>query len=302
MNRNWTPEDENFLQKYYPENGSAYCAKELGKTQSSVKSKARKLNIFRADGYRMTAEQKAFMIANVKELGVTETCRRIGVRKPQVYNILFSTGIKLCDWEYYTPEEVKIISDNISTLSYIQIGQLIGRSGDSVKNKAQDMGFRRTAAEGKLIQNNCSSGTQFKSGNLPPNTKTDFEITLRSPHRGLSYNYIRISRANWEPLQIYNWKKVNGPIPSDKILRSISGDTLDCRAENWKIIDRAEHLAENNGRDTLEDKYISMILSRRNKTLRESIAQLPELLELKRNQLKLRRTINELNQTSETNR
>ena len=260
------------------------------------------MRLTRTLGYRISDVQKEFIIQNIKRLSVTEICNKIGVKDHQVYNCCFNQGIKISDYVAFSDSDVEFIRMNYSTMSHIQIGKIIGRSRWSIKAKAKSLNLKRSEDAAKLIQSINTCATQFKKGAIPHNTKTDFEITIRSPHRGVSYKFIRISLANWIPLQIFNWEKVNGPIPEDKILRSISGNTLDCSPENWEPTDRADHLAKNSGRKTLEDKYISSLLSIRDKPLRAVISQYPELIELKKNQLKLRRTINELNKTSEVNR
>jgi len=96
-------------------------------------------------------------------------------------------------------------------------------------------------------------------------------------------------------LQVFNWEKKNGPIPRGKIIVCKDNNSLSCKPQNWILIDRKKHLERNSGRDELTDKYIKNILAPRDIELRKQIAQSHELIVLKRNQLKLKRTINECN-------
>ncbi|MEI7424465.1 MAG: HNH endonuclease signature motif containing protein [Prolixibacteraceae bacterium] len=201
----------------------------------------------------------------------------------------------------FTEEQIKFIKENYSTMSNTEIGAIIGRSKWSVKAFASSYGLKRSAEESQNIQERCRCKTNFVKGHLPKNTKSDFDITIRTSHCGSFYKWIRLSVANWAMLHVYNWEQANGTVPEGKILRSISGDTLDCSPENWKLVDRAEHLTLNSGRSALEDKYIANILTIRSKEMKPIYLQMPELLDLKRNELKLRRTINELAETSKTN-
>lgn len=210
-------------------------------------------------------------------------------------------GIPGIKGKRFTDEEIQFIKENYSTMSNKEIGNIIGRSHWSVKHYAYYYGLTRSPEESLSIQERCRCKTTFVKGHLPKNTKSDFEITIRTSHCGLNYKWIRLSVANWAMLHVYNWEQVNGPVPVGKILRSISVDSLDCSPENWKLVDRAEHLDQNNGRSTLEDNYIANILAGRNKQMKPIFIRMPELLELKRNELKLRRTINELTETSKTN-
>lgn len=213
-----------------------------------------------------------------------------------VYNRAAFLGLKCAVFEKYNDQEIEYIKQNYKTLSYKEMGDVIGRSANGVKNVLRErVHLKRTAEESKNIRERCSKSTRFNPGNQPHNTRSDFEISERT-HDGITYKFIRVALGKWIPLQIFNWEKVNGPVPEGKILRSISGDTMDVAPENWEPIDRVQHLIRNsNGRINLEDNYIAELLSRKNKHIKPAILQIPELIELKRNELKLRRTINELN-------
>lgn len=228
--------------------------------------------------------------------GATLTANLLNRSMSSVYNRAALLGFKCAVFEKYNDRELEFIRQNYQTMSYREIGDALGRSGDSVKHVTTDrLHLKRTAEQSKIIRNRCSKGTRFNPGNQPHNTKSDFKISLRTEN-GITYQFIRIELAKWIPLQIFNWQKINGPIPEGKILRCISGDTMDVAPENWEPIDRVEHLIRNShGRIHLEDNYIAELLSRKNKIIKPVILQIPELIELKRNELKLRRTINELN-------
>jgi len=129
----------------------------------------------------------------------------------------------------------------------------------------------------------------------PFGTKYDGCISIRNNHkRKHYYKYIRISESNWVPLHRYIWEKANGKIPKDKVLIFINGDQMDCRLENLKLISKAENAIRNAG-DHLKDGQIAGFIAGRNKELKEEILRNhPELIKLKREQLKLGRKINEV--------
>jgi hypothetical protein len=137
--------------------------------------------------------------------------------------------------------------------------------------------------------------TFFSKGHLPVNTLYDGAITTRRDKNGHNYKWIRLSKANWRMLQVYNWEKLHGPIPKDRIIVAKDGNSLNCDPENWMLIDRITHLERNSGRQELTDNYVISKLSPRNKQLREIVKQSPELIEMKRNQLKLNRELHERN-------
>lgn len=104
--------------------------------------------------------------------------------------------------------------------------------------------------------------------------------------------------GKFEFLNRYNWEIKHGPIPKDKVLCCKTEDTMDCDPCNWELKDRSEALIKNRGSVDLTDKFVISTLSYRDPEFRKTIQDIPELIELKRTQLKLRRTINELSKTS----
>lgn len=87
--------------------------------------------------------------------------------------------------------------------------------------------------------------TQFKKGNCPHNTKSDFEIVVRADSRGVKYQHIRVALGKWIPLHRYNWEKVNGKIPAKMKLVFKDGDTMNCDVPNLELLTPADLLRRN---------------------------------------------------------
>lgn len=192
----------------------------------------------------------------------------------------------------FTQEEVEFIIRNHRILSYKDIGKQINRSADSVKNKSQANGWKRSAADIEYLRTKYCLPSAFKKGHMPENTLNDGDITIRKDNRGIPFKYIRLSVAKWEYLHIYNYEAINRLVPKGMVLRSKDGDSLNCDPGNWEVISQHENLLRNTGREELTDNYIINILTQKDKSIREDIKNNPELIELKREQLKLRRIIN----------
>ena len=288
----WTPKEEQFLTDNYPLKGSEYCSKALNRERAVIVTKAKRMKVRRIRT-RISSKQKSFVMNNYKTLSINEICNQGDLSHAQVYQFISRSGIRLSAYDHYTTEEEQVVRDNFSSRSNEEIGQMINRTGESVHHKAQSLKLKRTAAAVANIQQRVCSHTYFSKGHVPHNTKEDGEITIRVSN-GKSQKYVRVSLAYWIPLQIFNWEQMNGPVPEGMVLRCLSDNTQDCKPNNWEPINRTEHLDKNLGRDTLDDKYITNLLSLRSKDLRPAIAEMPELIELKRNQIKMRRTINEL--------
>lgn len=293
MKRTWSNEQIQFLKKNYPLHGTVFCAENLGKTTTAVKSKAKVLNLI--TGFRISETHGKFIARNI-HLRNKEIADLLQIKEHRVRNYVNRHKLRKATWTYFSKEETEFVKKNYGTLSWAEIAEAIGRSTDSVRNKAKLLNLKRTKKQHRAICLRTSSHTWFEKGHQPVNTKSDGAISQRTDSNGNTYKYIRISMHNWAMLHVYNWEKINGPVPEGKILRSKNGNQLDCDPANWYPIDRATHLdLNNNGRKTLEDNYIVKLLSRRNAELEPLIAAQPELIQLKRNQLKLRRAINEHN-------
>jgi hypothetical protein len=87
--------------------------------------------------------------------------------------------------------------------------------------------------------------TQFSKGHLPHNTLNDGEITVRRDKHNTSYKYIRIALGEWKPLHVYNWEKLNGPVPAGLIVVFKTYDRMNCDVSNLELITRREHMLRN---------------------------------------------------------
>ncbi|MBX2906196.1 MAG: HNH endonuclease [Taibaiella sp.] len=87
--------------------------------------------------------------------------------------------------------------------------------------------------------------TQFKSGQLPHNTRGDGDVSIRADKCGRKYKFVRIGLAEWRPLHRVEWEKRYGKIPDGLILVCKGTDTLDVNPDNWELINRVENMARN---------------------------------------------------------
>lgn len=105
--------------------------------------------------------------------------------------------------------------------------------------------------------------TRFKKGVVPLNTKKDGCIVGRADSKGRVYQYIRISKNNWQLLHRNIWEKVNGPIPSDCVLIFIDGDTSNVSIDNLKLITKIENMYRNSNYSYPEEIIPVMVLNRK---------------------------------------
>lgn len=139
--------------------------------------------------------------------------------------------------------------------------------------------------------------TMFKVGSIPHNTLHDGAVTIRHNKKtNTKYRYIRLEKGKWLEYYRYIWKQHRGNIPRGYLVRHINGDTLDDRLENLEMIPRKAQIIEHSSSINLKDGFVAQCIAGKrgkNKELINRIKQIPELIELKRNQLKLQRLCNQ---------
>lgn len=93
--------------------------------------------------------------------------------------------------------------------------------------------------------------TRFKKGHLPHNAAGfedgDIKIRFHKLKDGSKqgYKWIRISKAKWKMLHVYNWEKVNGPLPADHIVVFRDKDRMNCDVSNMECIKLEENMRRN---------------------------------------------------------
>lgn len=284
-----------FIKTHYPVRSASWIADQLGKTQEQIKQFCSRHKIYRAT-YKISTDKVRMIRELVGMMPIADIAERIGEAKIKVASYIYRNHLVPNPYRSYTKAEIKFLQDNYHNLSNTEIASAIGRTHNSVHHKVAVLKLKRTAQDLVNLKKRLCSETFYSKGHLPKNTKYDGYISIRKDSNGIKYKHIRTALGKFDLLHRHNWIQKNGRIPNGKILRCKDGDQLNCDPENWYITDRAEHLGKNSGRTELTDNYIIAKISHRKPELEEQIRNMPGLLELKRNQLKLRRTINELTQ------
>ena len=281
MKRVFRPEEIEFILNNYPEHGAAYVAEQLGKKASQIKTYASNHHLYRINFYHVWTDPELEKLTNEFPHRRTDLiAAELGLAYHLVSNQAYRMKLKKTDVFLSSPE----------------CNRLDGRKGSCTRFKKGHTPVNKGVTMSDELREKVKH-TWFELGHEPVQTKYDGYISTRIDSHGHPYQYIRVEKGRFEQLHRHNWEKVNGPIPEGMILRSKDGDSLNCEPDNWELVDRAEHLGKNSGRDELTDNYILAKLTHRAPELKPVFAEMPELIEYKRNQIKLKRTINELTET-----
>lgn len=143
-----------------------------------------------------------------------------------------------------------------------------------------------------------TKATRFKKGHLPHNSVgvKDGDISIRHDHPDRNerpYKYIRLSLGKWYPLHQHLWEDKNGKLPKGHCLWFRDGNTMNVKLINLELITRKENMRRNRASAKLTDKIVAFyIAGRTNPELKkELLKNHPEIIEAKRQQILLMRTI-----------
>lgn len=218
-----------------------------------------------------------------------------------------------------TKEVAKILGRSLSSV-YGRVGFLgISKSDEYMKAslavlsaKLQKSGKAHRFKKGQKSWNAGKKGLHFpgsekghfKKGQLPSGTLYDGAITVRlykTGHRGNKrpYKFIRIAKARWREYHLHVWEQHHGPIPKGMRVCFKDGDSMNCDIANLELLTAQQAGAKMSTNDT----YIAMKLCQSavrgkgkgqyDKELFEKIIRQPALIEAKRQQLLLNKTIKE---------
>jgi hypothetical protein len=217
----------------------------------------------------------------------------------------------------FSKSEDDFILKNIGHLSIKNISKSIKRTSGYVSIRAKELGLGHIIAEnafnslikrGSVPKNKGlkqtqymsadaiekTKATRFKKGNQPHNTYgKPGMVTVRRGHvkrGGRPYKYICIEVGKWLPLHQHLWEKANGKVPAGYCLWFKDKDNMNCVLENIELITRKENRIRNAGWKMLTDAYLARCIVGKNGNPQLVIDQ-PELLKIKKMQLKLKRAI-----------
>lgn len=203
------------------------------------------------------------------------------------------------------------IRKNYDKIPLKRIATMIGRSDTFVRTRLKRLGLKvpEHIVEMRKLESRIKPGhvpvnkgkgmsdeqrkkvahTWFSKGNLPYNTLEDGAVTIRYDKQGAPYKYVRLGLGKWIEEHKLVWERHHGPPQKGFVIFHLNGDSLDNAISNLATRTKAEHLEANIGRSELTDNYVGRMLSPRDKELRSAVLEHPDLIDLKRNQLKLKR-------------
>lgn len=214
-------------------------------------------------------------------------------------------------YSQYTPEELEYILNNGHMFSAEIIAKHLGRSESGVRsvlkkhsvkllpeyNRAIFTQFKKKKISwnsGLKILVAPNSG-QFIKGHIPANTRKKFSLRVAYDKRNdKHYVYMKINNK-WVFYHRYIWENINGKIPAEYCLTFKDENTLNFDLTNLLLISRGELLQKNRkkylSKKELSDTHIASLIVRDNPELREIVSKCPQLLEIKRMELEVKKVL-----------
>lgn len=171
----------------------------------------------------------------------------------------------------WTEKDDNFLRKNYANMTALQMSVVFGVTRSAIKNRVNKLGIRLPGIikeerykRGQFIEghNSFNKGkkqitymskksieatkkTRFKKGGLPHNTRSNFEISLRTDKRKVTEQFIRVGLANWIPLRRHIWEQAHGKIPQGMIVRYKDGNVNNCVLENLECITKADNMKLN---------------------------------------------------------
>ena len=165
----------------------------------------------------------------------------------------------------WTDVEIAALRTLYPELPNDSIAAALGRTTRSIKNKAQILGLRKSAAynaryTGRFQSGHRSwnagltgfqaggrsAGTQFKRGRQPSAAHNYVPIgTLRTRDDGYlerkwTDDQSLYPAARWKAVHVELWEQHHGPVPNGHVISFLNGDKADIRLDNLECISRTD--------------------------------------------------------------
>ena len=229
----------------------------------------------------------------------------------------------------WNENDLLLIKEMYANAPMAEMVQLIGKKSIQISNKAFHLGLKRSAAFMKTAQSGrigkgerIGIGTEFKKGLIPLNKgkkQTDFmseegikkTIATRfkkgaSPHNTVAIGFERVTKdgyvevkvresktnsknKNFELKQRIEYEKHHGPIPEGMIVEFVDRNKMNFEPSNLVLKTRRENMMANSfGDKAIVKRFMGV---KEAEKVVQIIETFPELIELKRKSIHLKREI-----------
>jgi hypothetical protein len=135
----YSPAEIIFIKKYYPLYGSKYVGQRLGRSQSSIKDKARRLRVERKKFIDWNEYEIKYLKKWYKKKRASQIARHLERTTPAVVTRARMLGLLIRVTRKWNNDEELFLIKNFYKMTYKQIGKHLSRTAGSVGSKANTM-------------------------------------------------------------------------------------------------------------------------------------------------------------------
>jgi hypothetical protein len=285
----WTKKLRAKVVALYPFLPTRELAAKLGMTYHSIRCFASSAGLRKQPnaycGRRTFTEEEKEIIARLyPDVHTEKIAKAVNCSVRKIYQYAQRNGLKKSP--VYVEMELK------------RVGKLLAKCPKALANRFQP----GRVSHNKGRKGWCPPGSErtwFRKGHSPVNTLEDGAIVIRTDTnkvtgRQRQYKWIRLAKMKWAMLHVVLWEKVNGKTPKGMIIVFKDGNSLNCTIDNLECITHAQHMLRTQNTDAYIAKCMATIKGGKGRVDRRLYAELlgrPDLIELKRQQLKLNKEI-----------
>lgn len=253
-----------------------------------------------------TDEMIDFLKSNFYSMTNRELANALGLNITKVREKCYELGMKRMEMEYWTREQIDFLQAYYPIMGDVEMAELFnqmypkekGWTKKHIEKKRRYLKLKRTKEQiAEIKQRNVHQG-RFSINHWKRwkgQGREQGELAVWKYHTGTPVVVIKWSGGRffgiYDTWAHINWMLHYGPIPEGMNIIHKDGDTLNCDISNLQMLSNADNSRRNAAKSIheLSDNYIKGLLAPKAPELKELIP--PELIELKRQQILLKRAI-----------
>lgn len=310
----WTAELDAELTKLFPNHSSkevaqlmklkkdqvCYRAGVLGLKKTSLcRSKSKGLLAF-------TDEQAAFIRQNYEGMSNRRLAESLGFKMQTMRDKLYEMGLYRMRLEYWTDEQIEFLRNNYKSIGDLELSELFQDkwpknkkwSKKHIEKKRNYLNLYRSQEDlENVMQRNVDQGRMSqnykgKTNWLTTGPAKQFEIRMYKSCAGVISPRVKIGKC-WKWWARWAWEKEFGVIPKGMVVVLKDSDPYHTEVSNLELVTRSESTLRYAAKTSinLSDKYIVAMLTKGKPDLRPIVTENTSLINIKRQQLILQRTI-----------
>jgi hypothetical protein len=253
-----------------------------------------------------TREEISFLKKNFLSMTNRQLATALGLTLTLVRTRCYLMGLKRMELEYWTSEQIRYLRNYYQKCGDLELAERFQRKWPKkkgwtlkhIEKKRMYLGLKRTKKELRSIKDKAIRKGVYVEGLKKTWEKRgmakDGDVRYWKQWRSMrDFPVIKV-KGVWKHWGPYMYKKHIGRIPAGHKVTFKDGNNRNLSIGNLELITDAEMSIRNSLKSSqgLSDNYITGMLTRGRPMLRQAIRRNKDLIDLKRQQLILNRTIN----------